>query len=198
MCYSKMDLYADREDLTEDDKAFLREFDAPYAWSIMMGRISPGWRFPAYIEKYNVKYVAKANEESQKVFSIKTTVGRVLSNLRVTPGPSRDDDPVRQKMFCNADMRSMVFAELLEYTGKRGDDGWVRPTLWELLKMEFWTAHRYAFYYAEFAQEYGRKIPLWIPLILRSRKAYAPSYTPSAVMFSNCVPGARMGATTSA
>jgi hypothetical protein len=82
------------------------------------------------------------------------------------------------RMFHNADERSMVLAELLGYTGKRDDDGWIRPTRWELLKMGFWTAHRYAFYYAEFAEEYGRKIPLWIAL-LRSRQAY----TPSAVMF---------------
>lgn len=197
-CYSTMDLYADRPDLSEDDKVFLREYDAPYAWAIIRGRTTPGWRDPRYIEKYNVKYAAKAKEKRQKVFHIKSAVGHVLSNLRVTfRGPSRDDDPVWQKMHRNADMRSMVMAELLEYTGKRGDDSWIRPTLWELLKMDFWTAHRYAFYYAEFNEEYGRKIPLWIALILRSRKAYAPSYTPSAVMFSNCA-AARMDATASA
>lgn len=81
-------------------------------------------------------------------------------------------------MFHDADERSMVLAELLGYTGARDADGWIRPTLWELLKMGYWTAQRYAFYYAEFADEYGRKIPPWIAL-LRSRQAH----TPSAVMF---------------
>lgn len=93
-------------------------------------------------------------------------------------GPSGKYDPQWWKMFNNADGRSRVLAELLGYTGARDADGWIRPTRWELLKMGFWTAHRYAFYYAEFAEEYGRKIPRWVAL-LRSPNAY----TPSAAMF---------------
>ena len=49
------------------------------------------------------------------------------------------------------------------------------------LVQQRWTAHRYAFYYAEFAEEYGRKIPLWIALLLRRRL----TYTPNAVIFSS-------------
>lgn len=39
--------------------------------------------------------------------------------------------------------------------------------------MGFWTAQRYAFYYAELAEELGR-IPRWVEL-LRPKRAHPPS-----------------------
>ncbi|QGZ39344.1 hypothetical protein [Pseudoduganella flava] len=104
--------------------------------------------------------------------------GEPISWRRPLRSPGGEYDAQWWKMFHHADERSMVLAELLGYTGKRDTDGWIRPTWLELLKMGFWTAHRYAFYYAEFAEEFGRKVPRWIAL-LPSRQ----TYTPSAVMF---------------
>lgn len=89
-------------------------------------------------------------------------------------GPSGGYDPVWEKMFCNADELSRYLAKHLGYIGARDDDGWIRPTCWELLRMGFWSAQRYAFYYAEFAEEFGRKIPRWIGLLRPVRK-HAPS-----------------------
>ena len=77
-------------------------------------------------------------------------------------------------MFCNADELSTYLAKQLGYIGARDDDGWIRPTRWKLFRMGFWTAQRYAFYYAEFAEEFGRKILRWIGLLRPVRK-HAPS-----------------------
>lgn len=105
--------------------------------------------------------------------------GEPASWRRPLRGPGGKYDGTWWKMFNDADERSRVFAELLGYVGARDTDGWIRPTLRELLRMGFWTAQRYAFYYAEFADEYGRKIPLWIRLL----RSVETRYTPSAVMF---------------
>ena len=88
--------------------------------------------------------------------------------------PNGGYDAFWSKMFCHADERSMYLAEQLSYIGARDDDGWIRPTRWELFRMGFWTAQRYAFYYAEFAEEFGRKIPLWVEF-LRPLRAHPPS-----------------------
>lgn len=105
--------------------------------------------------------------------------GEPASWRRPLRGPGGKYDGQWWKMFIDADERSRVFAELLGYVGARDADGWIRPTLWELLRMDFWTAQRYAFYYAEFADEYNRKIPGWIRLL----RSVETRYTPSAVMF---------------
>lgn len=81
---------------------------------------------------------------------------------RPVRSPSGEYDPVWSKMFCNADELSMYLAKQLGYIGERDDDGWIRPSRWELLRMGFRSAQRYAFYYAEFAEEFGRKIPRWV------------------------------------
>jgi hypothetical protein len=105
--------------------------------------------------------------------------GEPASWRRPLHGPGGKHDGQWWAMFHDADDRSMVLAELLGYIGARDADGWIRPTLWELLRMDFWTAQRYAFYYAEFADEYKRKVPRWIKLL----RSVETRYTPSAVMF---------------
>ena len=87
--------------------------------------------------------------------------------------PSGKYDAQWWRMFINADELSMYLAEQLGYIGARDVDGWIRPTHWELLRMDFWSVQRYAFYYAEFAREFGRKIPRWIE-ILRPLRAHVP------------------------
>jgi hypothetical protein len=77
-------------------------------------------------------------------------------------------------MFSHADERSMHLAKQLGYIGARDDDGWIRPTLRELLRMGFWSTQRYAFYYAEFAEEFGRQVPRWIKRLC-SVRAHPPS-----------------------
>ena len=88
--------------------------------------------------------------------------------------PNRGYDPVWSKMFCHAYERSMYLAGQLGYIGARDDDGWIRPTHWELLRMGFYSAQQYAFYYAEFAKEFGRKIPSWVA-VLQLIRARPPS-----------------------
>jgi len=72
----------------------------------------------------------------------------------------------------------MTLAKWLGYVGARDEDGWIRPTRRELVTMGFWAAQRYAFYYAEFAEEFGLVIPRWIRLLRPVRQC-----TPSAVAF---------------
>lgn len=79
--------------------------------------------------------------------------------------PSGKYDAQWWKMFANADEISMYLAERLGYIGARDEDGWIRPTCWELLRMDFWTVQQYAFYYAEFAEEFKRKIPRWVEFL---------------------------------
>lgn len=88
--------------------------------------------------------------------------------------PNGGYDPVWSKMFCHADERSMYLAEQLGYIGARDEDGWIRPTRWELVRMGFWSAQRYAFYYAEFAEEFGRQVPRWIERLC-SVRTHPPS-----------------------
>jgi hypothetical protein len=88
--------------------------------------------------------------------------------------PSGKYDSQWWTMFANADELSMYLAERLGYIGARDEDGWIRPTRWELLRMDFLSVQRYAFYYAEFAEEFGRKIPRWIEF-LRPLRAHPPS-----------------------
>jgi hypothetical protein len=77
-------------------------------------------------------------------------------------------------MFANADEVSTYLAKQLGYIGARDEDGWIRPSRWELVRMGFWSAQRYAFYYAEFAEEFGRKIPGWVEF-LHPVRAHPPS-----------------------
>jgi hypothetical protein len=93
---------------------------------------------------------------------------------RPVRSPSGEYDPVWSTMFCNADELSTYLAKQLGYIGARDDDGWIRPTRWELFRLGFWTAQRYAFYYAEFAEEFGRKIPRWVEF-LHPIRAHPPS-----------------------
>ncbi|MEM8516302.1 hypothetical protein [Janthinobacterium sp. CAN_S7] len=93
---------------------------------------------------------------------------------RPVRSPSRGRDPMWSKMFCHADERSTYLAKQLSYIGARDDDGWICPTRWELFRMGFWKAQRYAFYYAEFATEFGRKIPRWVGF-LHPVRAHPPS-----------------------
>ena len=77
-------------------------------------------------------------------------------------------------MFVNADELSMYLAKQLGYIGARDEDGWIRPSRWELVRMGFWSAQRYAFYYAEFAEEFGRQVPRWIERLC-SVRTHPPS-----------------------
>lgn len=88
--------------------------------------------------------------------------------------PGGEYDPQWWKMYHHADERSMYLAEQLGYIGARDDDGWIRPTRMELLRMGFWSAQRYVFYYAEFAEQFGRKIPRWVAL-LQPVRTHAPA-----------------------
>lgn len=93
---------------------------------------------------------------------------------RALSTPSGQYDAQWWKMYVNADELSMYLAERLGYIGARDDDGWIRPTCWELLRMDFWAVQQYAYYYAEFAEEFDRKIPRWVEF-LRSLRAHVPS-----------------------
>lgn len=88
--------------------------------------------------------------------------------------PSGEYDSQWWTMFANADELSTCLAEQLGYIGARDEDGWIGPTRWELVRMGFWSAQRYAFYYAEFAEEFGRQVPRWIQR-LGSLRAHPPS-----------------------
>lgn len=93
---------------------------------------------------------------------------------RPVRSPNGEYDPVWSKMFCNADELSMYLAKQLGYIGARDEDGWIRATRWELVRMGFGSAQRYAFYYAEFAEEFGRQVPRWIERLC-SLRTHPPS-----------------------
>jgi hypothetical protein len=100
--------------------------------------------------------------------------GEPKSWRRPLSPPSGKYDAQWWKMFANADELSTCLAEQLGYIGARDEDGWIRPTKWELVRMGFWSAQRYAYYYAEFAEEFGRQVPRWIERLC-SVRAHPPS-----------------------